>query len=43
MTYFEPIATLGSHTEPRDPIYCEMCDNYDDDCTCDVGYQEERE
>lgn len=42
MTYFEPIATPGSHLEPRDPVYCELCDEYDDDCTCDAGYEEER-
>lgn len=28
--------------EPPDPIYCELCDHYDDACTCDPGYEEER-
>lgn len=29
--------------EPPEPAYCELCDEYDDDCTCEVGYQEERD
>jgi hypothetical protein len=30
------------YLEPEEPTYCEVCDNYGDDCECDVGYQEER-
>jgi hypothetical protein len=38
-----PLVTPSSHLEPPDPVYCELCDEYDDDCTCEVGYQEERD
>lgn len=39
---WEPAPTPSSHLEPDSPEYCEMCDEYDDECTCDEGYQEER-
>lgn len=28
--------------EPRDPVYCEACDEYDDACTCAEYYIEEK-
>jgi len=29
--------------EPDEEPYCENCDNFEDNCTCDVGYREERD
>lgn len=42
MSYSERLETPQSHLEPEEPCYCEVCDEYDDECTCDEGYQEER-
>lgn len=29
--------------EPDEEPYCENCDNYVNNCMCDVGYREERD
>ena len=29
--------------EPDELPYCERCCMFEDECTCDVGYQEERD
>ena len=36
MTYWEPIATPGSHLEPPDPVEwsCHVCDKDSADCEC---------
>ena len=36
MTYWEPIATPGSHLEPPDPVewICDVCDLDEYDCEC---------
>lgn len=37
----EPVAVPNRYLEPREPFYCDVCDAYDNDCTC-TFYAEER-
>ena len=39
----DAVRVPNNRLEPRDPVYCERCDHYDDACTCDAGYREERD
>jgi hypothetical protein len=38
----EHIPTPSSHLEPKEYPYCDNCDEFEDECRCDVGYQEEK-
>jgi recombinational DNA repair protein RecR len=35
--------THSAATEPPEYPYCEACANFEDECECEVGYQEERD
>lgn len=36
------LPTPGSHSEPEEYPYCYGCDEFQDECRCDVGYKEEK-